>query len=113
MPDATAIEIDLKGRKPPAYIAVEGPIGAGATSLSRGLADRFGHSTGHGIGLDVHEAPRIHARGDHALRAGNVVTIEPGVYVPGRGGIRIEQDVVVETDGCRVLTTASTDLIEL
>jgi Xaa-Pro aminopeptidase len=78
-----------------------------------GLADRFGHSTGHGIGLDVHEAPRIHARGDHALRAGNVVTIEPGVYVPGRGGIRIEQDVVVEADGCRVLTTASTDLIEL
>lgn len=78
-----------------------------------GLGDRFGHSTGHGIGLDVHEAPRIHARGDDALRAGNVVTIEPGVYLPGRGGIRIEQDVVVEADGGRVLTTASTDLIEL
>lgn len=78
-----------------------------------GLADRFRHSTGHGIGLEVHEAPRIHARSDDSLRAGNVVTIEPGVYLPGRGGIRIEQDVVVEVDGNRVLTTASTDLIEL
>jgi Xaa-Pro aminopeptidase len=78
-----------------------------------GLADRFGHSTGHGIGLEVHEAPRIHARGDGTLQTGNVVTIEPGVYLPGLGGIRIEQDVVVEADGGRVLTTASTDLIEL
>jgi Xaa-Pro aminopeptidase len=95
--------------------AVEHDVDAAARDHLGGLGfgDRFGHSTGHGIGLDVHEAPRIHARGDGALLSGNVVTIEPGVYLPGRGGIRIEQDVVVEADGCRVLTTASTDLIEL
>jgi len=75
-----------------------------------GLADRFGHSTGHGLGLEVHESPRVHRLEDTPLATGNVVTIEPGVYLPGRGGIRIEQDVVVEADGCRVLGEASTGL---
>ncbi len=78
-----------------------------------GLADRFGHSTGHGLGLEVHESPRVHRQEDAPLAAGNVVTIEPGVYLPGRGGIRIEQDVVVEADGCRVLGEASTELLEI
>jgi Xaa-Pro aminopeptidase len=78
-----------------------------------GLGDRFGHGTGHGIGLEVHEAPRIHRRGEERLRVGNVVTIEPGVYLPGRGGIRIEEDVVVEEGGPRLLTSCSTELIEL
>ncbi|MCL7962326.1 MAG: Xaa-Pro peptidase family protein [marine benthic group bacterium] len=78
-----------------------------------GLADRFGHSTGHGIGLEVHEAPRVHKREDRPLVAGNVVTIEPGVYLPGRGGVRIEQDVVIEAGGRRTLGRSSTNLIEL
>lgn len=78
-----------------------------------GLAEEFGHSTGHGLGLDVHEAPRLHRHETAVLEAGNVVTIEPGVYLPGQGGIRIEQVVVVEPDGCRVLTRSSPELIEL
>ena len=78
-----------------------------------GLAEHFGHSTGHGIGLEVHEAPRLHWREASPLEAGNVVTIEPGVYLPGRGGIRIEQDVVIEAGGRRVLGASSTDLLEI
>lgn len=78
-----------------------------------GLAERFGHSTGHGVGLEVHEAPRIHRDARDTLEVGNVVTIEPGVYLPGRGGIRIEQLVVVQPDGNRILTRSSPDLIEL
>ena len=78
-----------------------------------GLADRFGHSTGHGLGLEVHESPRVHRLEERPLAAGNVVTIEPGVYLPGRGGIRIEQDVVIEADGCRVLGESSTGLLEI
>ncbi len=78
-----------------------------------GLGDRFGHSTGHGLGLEVHEAPRLHRSEDRPLEAGNVVTIEPGVYLPGRGGIRIEQDVVVAERGGRVLGRSSTELLQL
>ena len=78
-----------------------------------GLAERFGHSTGHGVGLEVHEAPRLHRDAEDTLVAGNVVTIEPGVYLPGRGGIRIEQIVAVQPDGNRVLTRSSPELIEL
>ena len=80
---------------------------------SLGLAEYFGHSTGHGIGLEVHEAPRLHWRESSPLEAGNVVTVEPGVYLPGRGGIRIEQDVVIEAGGRRVLGGATTDLMEI
>jgi len=78
-----------------------------------GLAEQFGHSTGHGLGLDVHEAPRLHRHESSPLAAGNVVTIEPGVYLPGRGGIRIEQVVVVQPDGGSILTRSSSELIEL
>ncbi len=78
-----------------------------------GLAERFGHSTGHGIGLEVHEAPRLHRDAKDSLEVGNVVTVEPGVYLPGRGGIRIEQVVAVQPDGSRVLTRSSPELIEL
>jgi Xaa-Pro aminopeptidase len=73
----------------------------------------FVHSTGHGLGLEVHEEPRV-ARGQkQVLVPGNVITIEPGVYVPGVGGIRIEDDVAVHADSTETLTRVPRDLIEL
>ncbi len=77
------------------------------------LADHFGHSTRHGLGLEVHEAPRLHWSEEGVLEAGNVVTIEPGVYLPGRGGIRLEQDVLVEPGGRRILGSSETNLLQL
>ena len=71
-----------------------------------GLADRFIHRLGHGLGLEAHEDPSLDPGGSAVLEEGMVITIEPGVYIPGWGGIRIEDDVVVEGGGCRVLTTA-------
>jgi Xaa-Pro aminopeptidase len=68
------------------------------------LGKYFPHGTGHGVGLDVHEAPRIAINSDHILETGMVVTIEPGVYIPNLWGIRIEDMVLVKEDGCEVLT---------
>ncbi len=79
------------------------------------LADAFGHSTGHGLGLEVHEAPRIGRVGesgsDLRIVEGMVFTVEPGVYLPGLGGVRIEDDVLVTKNGCDVLTDAKRDLV--
>ena len=78
-----------------------------------GYGDLFGHSLGHGIGLEVHEAPRLAKTAEGALPEGAVVTIEPGVYRPGWGGVRIEDDVVLAADGPHVLTTFPRELLEL
>jgi Xaa-Pro aminopeptidase len=75
-----------------------------------GLGDAFGHSLGHGIGLDVHEGPPLSPRNETPLEPGMVVTVEPGIYLAGWGGVRIEDDVVVTEDGCRILTHAPKDL---
>jgi Xaa-Pro aminopeptidase len=79
----------------------------------RGYGDLFGHSLGHGLGLEVHEAPRLARTADGALAEGAVVTIEPGIYRPGWGGVRIEDDVFLGSDGPKILTSFSRELIEL
>jgi len=78
-----------------------------------GLAEAFTHSTGHGVGLEIHEPPRVGVGQSTRLQAGMVVTIEPGVYLEGQYGIRIEDMVAVTATGCEVLTPASKALIEL
>lgn len=74
-----------------------------------GWGDRFVHGTGHGVGLDIHEAPSVSSTSTDTLVTGHVVTVEPGVYLPGLGGIRIEDTVVVTDDGCRPLTSTPKD----
>lgn len=78
-----------------------------------GHGEHFGHGLGHGIGLAVHEAPRLSLQGEQILAPGMVTSVEPGVYVPGWGGVRIEDLVLVTPDGSRTLTKAPKELIEL
>jgi Xaa-Pro aminopeptidase len=76
----------------------------------KGYGPHFSHGTGHGVGLDVHEAPRLSALSDQILEAGMVVPVEPGIYLPGQWGIRIEDMVLVKEDGCEILTKVSKEL---
>jgi len=97
-PGVTAGEVDQAARK----------------LLKKSNLDRyFTHSTGHGVGLEIHEPPRVAAGQAEVLRPGMVITIEPGVYVPGEFGVRIEDMVVVTETGCQVLTPTSKTLIAL
>lgn len=75
------------------------------------FAGTFGHGLGHGVGLDVHEAPGLRPESDDVLQPGNVVTVEPGIYLSGRGGVRIEDLVIVEESGAEVVTTFTKELV--
>jgi Xaa-Pro aminopeptidase len=96
-PGATAAQVDRAARA-----VIEGI----------GLGKEFVHSTGHGLGLEIHEAPRIGKKCPTVLQAGFTITVEPGIYVDGYGGIRIEDTVVVTDHGCEVLTPTPKELIE-
>jgi Xaa-Pro aminopeptidase len=93
--------------------AVAGAVDAAARSAIEraGFGDRFVHSTGHGIGLQVHEAPLLGAGSTGRIEQSSIVTVEPGIYLPGRGGVRIEDTVLVGPDGAVPLTTTPRDLL--
>ena len=80
---------------------------------ARGYAGRFGHGLGHSVGIDIHEEPRLSPSCQEILKAGVVITVEPGVYVPGVGGVRIENTCLVKENGCEALTEADKQLIIL
>jgi Xaa-Pro aminopeptidase len=118
-PDEEATEVYEVVRE--AQAAALGAIGAGVRGedvdkVARGVIDaaghgeRFGHGLGHGVGLEVHEGPRLSLRSDDVLAPGEVVTVEPGIYLPGRLGVRIEDLVVVEEDGFRNLSSLPKEL---
>ena len=123
-PDALRLHAAVRDAQRAAIEAVKPGVSATAVDAaarsllqSRGLGEAFGHGTGHGLGLDVHEEPRIGPPRPHAasaqLEPGMVFTIEPGAYLPGMGGVRIEDDVLVVSDGCEVLTSVPRELLEL
>jgi Xaa-Pro aminopeptidase len=96
-----------------------GVSGRDADAVARALIDdaghgeRFGHGLGHGVGLEIHEAPRLSRASDATLAAGHVVTVEPGVYLPGELGVRIEDLVLVTDDGCERLNGLPKDLVAI
>lgn len=100
-----AVRAGVKGSEP--------DRAARAVIEAAGLGDNFGHGLGHGVGLEVHEEPRMSRESDSVLSAGCIVTVEPGVYIPGWGGVRIEDTVLVLEDSCEALTLSPKEMIVL
>jgi Xaa-Pro aminopeptidase len=119
LPDDLAEAYALVRRAQEAALAAvrPGPEGREVDAVARdiieaaGHGEHFGHGLGHGVGLEVHEGPRLARTAEAPLAAGNVVTVEPGVYLSGRGGVRIEDLVVVGEDGHRVLSGTTKELV--
>jgi Xaa-Pro aminopeptidase len=94
----------------PGMTGVEADRIARAVIEDAGFGENFGHGLGHGVGVEIHEAPRLSTESNDTLEVGNVVTIEPGIYLPGVGGVRIEDLAVVRADGLEVLTSFPKEL---
>ena len=117
-PRLSEIDEVVRGAQAAGVAAVRAGVGARQVDevcrsfiAEAGFGDRFIHGTGHGVGLDIHEFPILGQTATASLEAGFVVTVEPGVYLPDEGGVRIEDSVVVTADGCRRLTNAPKDLV--
>ncbi|ARK31410.1 M24 family metallopeptidase [Halalkalibacter krulwichiae] len=109
----TVLEAQLRGMKG----IKPGLTGREADALTRdyitekGYGDYFGHSTGHGLGMEVHEAPSLSMKSDTILKPGMIVTVEPGIYISGVGGTRIEDDTLITTDGNKTFTHSTKELV--
>jgi Xaa-Pro aminopeptidase len=119
-PDARAAYEGVREAQQAALDAVKPGVTAGEVDhaarkllYNKKLGKYFTHSTGHGVGLEIHEAPRLAAAQKEVLRPGMVITIEPGIYIPGKWGVRIEDTVVVTETGCEILTTCPKDLLTI
>jgi Xaa-Pro aminopeptidase len=114
--DAEVYALVLQAQETALEAVRPGPTGREVDAVARaiidaaGHAEHFGHGLGHGVGLDVHEGPRLSKQGETALAAGMVVTVEPGVYVPGAVGVRIEDLVIVTADGAEVVSSLPKEL---
>jgi Xaa-Pro aminopeptidase len=115
--DARAVyDLVLRAQRAALEAVTAGPEGKAIDAVARDLiaeaghGEEFGHGLGHGVGLEVHEGPTLSKRGDQRLAGGNVVTVEPGVYLPGRLGVRIEDLVIVTADAPEVLSTYPKEL---
>src|SRR5215212_10031655 len=101
-------EVDDETRE--VYEVVRSAQTSALDAIRAGHGDEFGHGLGHGVGIEVHEAPRLSKRSEDTLEPGDVVTVEPGVYLPGRFGVRIEDLVTVTDNGCRNLSGVPKEL---
>jgi len=107
----TAAQAAGVGRAGPGVAVAEVDAACRAVIADAGWAEYFTHGTGHGVGLDIHEAPRVSGTVTATLEVGHVITVEPGVYLPGIGGVRIEDTLVITTDGAQALTLTPKDPI--